>query len=47
MRSARKVTVYFGEPIAVEANRNRKTAAGELTDMLERRVQEMLDRHRP
>ena len=33
-------------PVAVEACRNRKAAAGELTDALERGVQEMLDRHR-
>ena len=43
VRSAREVTVQFGEPIAVPSTRNRKSAAGELTDTLERRVQEMLD----
>ena len=43
IRSTRRVTVRFGEPILVEANRKRKAAARELTDTLERRVQDMLD----
>lgn len=43
IRSARRVTVRLGEPIPVEAGRKRKAAARELTDTLERRVQDMLD----
>ncbi len=43
-RSARQATVYFGEPIAVESGRRRE-AAVELTDLLERQVQELLDGH--
>jgi 1-acyl-sn-glycerol-3-phosphate acyltransferase len=45
VRAARKATVRFGEPIPVEAGRKRKAAARDLTDRLERRVQEMLDSH--
>jgi len=43
-RAARKATVYLGEPIRVEGTRKREAAAA-LTDLLEQRVQEMLDRH--
>jgi 1-acyl-sn-glycerol-3-phosphate acyltransferase len=45
VRATRRVTVRFGEPILVDAGRDRKTAARELTDLLERRIQEMLDSH--
>jgi len=44
-RSTRRVTVCFGEPVEVEPNPDRKAAARQLTDTLELRVQEMLDRH--
>lgn len=44
IRGARKATVTFGEPIAVEPRGAKKTTAAELTEMLETRVQEMLDR---
>jgi len=43
VRSARRATVRFGEPVAVETGRSRREAARVLTDTLERRVQEMLD----
>ncbi len=43
-RAARKATVYLGDPIPVEGTRNREAAA-KLTDLLEQRVQEMLDAH--
>ena len=45
VRSARKVTVRFGEPIPAEATRDRRAAARDLTDLIEQRVQEMLDGH--
>jgi len=45
VRSTRTATVQFGQPIAVPSARNRKSAAAELTDALERRVQEMLHVH--
>lgn len=45
VRSTRKATVRVGEPVLVEASRKRKAAAQDLTDRLERRVQEMLDSH--
>jgi len=43
IRATRRATVRFGEPVSVQAGRDRKTAARELTDTLERRVQDMLD----
>ena len=45
LQATRRATVYLGEPIAVERARDRKTATRELTDLLENRVQEMLDGH--
>ena len=45
IRGRRRVTVTFGEPIAVESGSNRKTAAQAITETLEMRVQEMLDAH--
>jgi hypothetical protein len=46
IRSARRMTAYLGDPIPVEAGRKARAAAPALTDLLEERVQEMLDRHR-
>lgn len=43
IRGARIATVAFGEPIAVEPRGAKKTTAAALTEMLETRVQEMLD----
>ena len=43
IRGARKATVTFGEPIAVEPRGATKTTAAALTEILETRVQEMLD----
>jgi len=43
IRGARRATVTFGEPIPVEAGRGKKTAAGDLTRLLEQRVQTLLD----
>lgn len=43
IRGARKATVAFGEPIAVEAGRSRKSAAAALTRLLEERVQALLE----
>lgn len=43
IRSTRSVTVRLGEPIPVEPGRDRKVAARDLTETLERQVQEMLD----
>ena len=43
VRSTRKATVRFCEPVPVEASRDRKTAARKLTNTLESRIQEMLD----
>jgi len=43
IRATRRATVRFGEPVAVQAGRDRKAAARELTDTLECRVQEMLN----
>ena len=43
IRTARKVTIQLGEPIAVEGGRRRKGAAREMIDRLETTVQEMLD----
>ena len=43
IRGARKATVTFGEPITVEPRGANKTTAAALTEMLETRVQEMLD----
>ena len=45
VRAARKVTAYLGEAVPVEPGRKTRAAAPELTDLLEDRVQEMLDRH--
>ncbi len=42
--AARKATIYLGEPIPVDGTRKREAAA-ELTDLLEQRLQEMLDAH--
>ncbi|OHB66291.1 MAG: hypothetical protein A2V70_12455 [Planctomycetes bacterium RBG_13_63_9] len=46
VRAARKVTAYLGEPIPVETIGKPRAAAGELSDRLESRIQEMLDQHR-
>jgi len=43
IRGARKATVTFGEAIAVESRGAKKTTAAALTEILETRVQEMLD----
>jgi hypothetical protein len=43
IRGARKAIVTFGEPIAVEPHGAKKTTTAALTEMLETRVQEMLD----
>jgi hypothetical protein len=43
VRGSRKVTVRFGEPIAVEASKNRRAAAADLTHQLEVSVQGLLD----
>jgi 1-acyl-sn-glycerol-3-phosphate acyltransferase len=45
IRGTRKATVYFDEPIEIEAKKRSKTAASELTDRIESRVQWMLDQH--
>jgi hypothetical protein len=44
IRGARKATVTFDEPIAVEPRGANKTTAAALTEILETRVQEMLAR---
>ena len=46
IRGHRRVTVRFGESIAVDPKADRRKGAGELIDSLESRVQEMLDGHR-
>ena len=43
IRGTRKVTVTFGRPIAVAEQGGTKTAAGDLTRMLEHHVQTLLD----
>jgi len=43
IRGIRRATVTFGEPIAVEAGRGKKTAPGDLTRLLEQHVQSLLD----
>jgi hypothetical protein len=47
IRSSRKATVTFGEPIPVVAERGKKTGAAELTRILEERVQGLLDEDHP
>jgi hypothetical protein len=44
IRGARKANVIFGEPITVESRGKEKTTATALTEMLETRVQRLLDR---
>jgi 1-acyl-sn-glycerol-3-phosphate acyltransferase len=46
VRGTRRATVTFDEPVPVESGKRSKTAAAELTDLLESRVQAMLDAHR-
>ena len=43
IRGTRKATVTFGEPITVEPGREKKVNAAELTRLLERQVQGLLD----
>jgi len=43
IRGVRKATVTFGEAIPVEPRGVKKTTAAALTEILETRVQEMLD----
>jgi len=43
IRGARKATVTFGEPIPVQSDRTKKAAAATLTQLLEDRVQTLLD----
>ena len=43
IRGARRVTVMFGRPIAVVAEKGTKAAAAELTSLLEKQVQGLLD----
>jgi 1-acyl-sn-glycerol-3-phosphate acyltransferase len=43
VRGERKVVVQFGEPVMVPRDRGKKHAAAELTDLLEQRVQQLLD----
>ena len=45
IRADRQVTVYFDEPITVEGGKRSKSAAAELTDELESRVQALLNQH--
>jgi 1-acyl-sn-glycerol-3-phosphate acyltransferase len=45
IRGTRKATVYFDEPIRIEGKRRSKTAASDLTNQIESRVQWMLDHH--
>ena len=45
IRGTRKATVYFDEPIRIEAKKRSKTAASDLTNQIESRVQWMLDQH--
>lgn len=47
IRGARRVTVTFGEPIAVETGKKRKDAGAELTRLLESHVQALLDGRTP
>lgn len=47
IRGARRAVVSFGEPIEVKYSRDRKTAAHTLTEILEDRVQTLLDDIRP
>jgi 1-acyl-sn-glycerol-3-phosphate acyltransferase len=43
IRAPRKLTACLGEPIPVQGERGSRSSASELTDMLENRVQKMLD----
>lgn len=43
VRGTRRAWIEFGEPVPVKPGRDRRAAARELTDMLEDRVQRMLD----
>jgi 1-acyl-sn-glycerol-3-phosphate acyltransferase len=43
IRGSRRVTVTFGEPIPVPAERGRKASAAALTDLVEEQVQALLD----
>jgi len=47
IRGAGRAVVSFGEPIEVNNSRDRKTAAHTLTEILEDRVQTLLDNIRP
>jgi hypothetical protein len=43
IHATRRATVTFGEPIPVVAERGKKASAGQLTELLEERVQGLLD----
>ena len=43
IRSSRRVTIRFGEAVPVPTDRKQKTAAADLTETLEGKVQKMLD----
>lgn len=45
IRGTRKATIHFDEPIPIEAKKRSKTAASDLTNQIESRVQWMLDQH--
>ncbi len=45
IRGTRKASVYFDEPIRIEAKKRSRTAASDLTNQIESRVQWMLDEH--
>jgi len=47
IRGARRAVVSFGEPIELKHSRDRKKAAHTLTEILEDRVQKLLDNIRP
>jgi len=46
VRGSRRAWIEFGEPVPVQPSRDRRTAARQLTDTLENRVQQMLDQKR-
>lgn len=46
VRGTRRAWIEFGEPVPVQPSRDRRTAARELTDTFETRVQQMLDEKR-
>jgi hypothetical protein len=45
IRGSRRATVYVDEPVPLDAGKRSKSAAAELTDLLETRVQALLDQH--